>query len=130
MDHIAAAAALLEARGVTSPERHDLILVKFGARVRVVEVGARNGRVKAKFGETSVGKIQRMLASLPPDHNVGLVSVVIGRDFVPDSFLRFVRKQAQRRNFSLMTSTSPRPTKEVFDRFYEALGDVQPMGEC
>ena len=47
------AAAMLEARGMTSPDKHDLNLAVLGDRVRVAEVGVDDvtGGVKIIAGE-------------------------------------------------------------------------------
>jgi len=54
-------AAMMEARGYTSPTKHDLVIVVLGDRVRVAEVDAEDGRVKAVSGETSLEKARLML---------------------------------------------------------------------
>jgi hypothetical protein len=129
---IAEAAAVFEARGMTSPDRHDLIIAVLGRRVRVAEVGVDNetGRVKVMAGETSLEAAMRMFGSLPAKHNLGMVSMSPGQDHDCGQFLTFVRQQAQRKNFSLVTMHGARSAKDVFNGFFKTLGDVPHQGQC
>ena len=97
---MAAVAAMLEARSITSPDKHDLIIATFGDRVRIAEVGAVERHVETWSGETSLEEVKRMLSTLPERHNIGLVTVLLGTDCDWDGFPTFVGEQAKRRNFS------------------------------
>jgi hypothetical protein len=127
---MAAVAAMLEARGITSPDRHDLIIATFGERARIAEVGAVERHVETWSGETSVEEVKRMLSTLPEGHNIGLVTVLLGTDCDWDGFPTFVGEQAKRKNFSLATMLTPRTSQEIFNSFFQALGDVATAGTC
>jgi hypothetical protein len=123
-------ASLMEARGYTSPDKHDLIIVALGDRVRVAEVGAEDGLVKGVSGETTMERAKLMLSTLPVDHNLGVVSVVLGTNFDCDEFPTFVGQQAKVKGFTFTTMHGPRSAKQVFDGLFESLGDVPTRVEC
>jgi hypothetical protein len=78
---IAEVAALMEAKGYTAPDKHDLLMATLGNRARIAEVGAQDGFVKVKFGETTIEKAKLMLSTMSDKHNIGFVSIALGRDF-------------------------------------------------
>ena len=95
-------AASLEARGLTGPDKHDISLVRLGQDVRLFEIWRRaDGLVEVKAGETTVARVEDMFRTLPVDHNLGLVTLITGTDPESSDFLVFLKKQAQRRNFTV-----------------------------
>jgi hypothetical protein len=126
------AAAMFEARGLTSTDKHDLSIAVLGNRVRIAEVGVdeETGRVKVVAGETDIQTAKAMLSTLPVNHNLGIVDVVLGQGYDCDEFLAFIRQQASVKNFSFTTMHGPRSAQQAFDHFYEALGDTEPQGTC
>ena len=77
---------------------------------------------------------RRLPATLPQNHKIGLVIVSLGFDYHCDAcscfsyFLKFVRKQSRSEHFSFSTMHGTRTCKEMFDGFFEALGDVETQG--
>ena len=119
----------MEASGLTSPDKHDIVLVKFGRRVRIAETRqGKAGRVEIQFDETTLAKVEQMFRTLPDDHNLGLVNVITGAGSIPSVFIAFLKKQAERKGFAPVTTTAPRPLKDVFDGFYDALGGGATQG--
>ena len=112
-----------EARGLTSPDKHDMLLAVFGDRVRVAEVGATERGVETRMGESMVSDIERMLTDLPEGHCLGMLNVSIGADYDCDAFLAFVKRQAELKGFTFMTvfASDRRSSKDIFDGFFDAI---------
>jgi hypothetical protein len=115
-------AALFEARGLTSPDRHDFVLVRLGQRVRISEIAEICWRAEARVGETTLSHAKRLFRTLPTDHQVGLVHLVVGTDDSGGEFASFLGQQARRHNFGFSMMIAPRPTRDVFDGFFSAVG--------
>jgi hypothetical protein len=125
------AAAMFEARGMTSPDKHDLLMVPFGDRVAVAEIGVNEaGRAETRAGESTMALARHMLSTLPAGHNLGIVSVTLGRDYQCDEFLAFVREQSIAKGFSFTTMHGPLTSRETFDNVFRALGDVETAGSA
>jgi hypothetical protein len=128
---ILALAGIMEARGLTAPDKHDITLVKFGQRVRIAETGELpDKRVQTIAGETTVAKVERMIRKLPADHGLGLVYLIVGTDFGSHDFMTFLSDYAKRKGFSFATMIGPRSTRAIFDGFMEVLGDTATAGVC
>jgi hypothetical protein len=109
-------AAMLEAKGLTSADKHDCVLAILGQRVRVAELREdKNGQVSVLSGETTLDMAKKMLEELPDNHNLGIYNVCLGKDYDCDEFLAFVSHVAKAKNFSLVLTHGHRSSKAVFD---------------
>jgi hypothetical protein len=116
---------------LTTPDKHDLNLVKFGQRIKVTEIAEMkmdNGkkRVEGRGGETTLHSFEKMIKELPANHNLGMIMGILGTDFIPNGFMEFLTKYAKLKKFSVVSMMGTRTTKEVFDNFDDPYG--KPAG--
>jgi hypothetical protein len=53
------------------------------------------------YGETTLRKFEHMLQTLPANHNLGLVNIILGNDFICTDFLSFVIQQQNAKTSAL-----------------------------
>jgi hypothetical protein len=110
---------------LTAPEKYDLQVVKFGKRIRAMELAQVEGRVEGMGGETTPHLFEKMIKEMPEGH-FGIVTLILGTDFVPETFLAFLDKYAKLKRFNVVQIMGTQTTKEVFDNFESPFG--KPVG--
>jgi len=115
---------------LTTPDKHDMQIAKFGKRMKVMEIAeiqTDNGqkRVEGMGGEMTLRLFEKMIKEMPEDH-IGVITVILGTDFIPNEFMAWLFKQSKVKNFNIVSMVGTRTTKEVFDNFDDPYG--RPIG--
>jgi hypothetical protein len=114
-------AAEWEARGLTSPDKHDMIVAQFGQLVRLAEIGqAPDQDVEMRYSEIALPSFEYIFRELPADHGLGLVNILLGQGATFD-LLQFLTQQAKVKNFSVTSLTASRTAKQIFEGFFLTL---------
>jgi hypothetical protein len=110
--NMAAAKAVMDT--LTTPDSEDWTVVPDGQVVHITAMReTKNGdqvQVHVRGGEAPLEAFKARVESLPPGHDLGLVTVVIGADSDANgagAFLTWMTRQADKQKFSLVSVISP-----------------------
>ena len=114
---------------LTAPDKIDMNVAQFGNRVAIVEIRERPdlNKVEARASELTIGQFRRMIRTLPEDHHLGLVTIILARNFQHSELYSFLKKHGKRRKFNTITMLGTATAKEIFEAVFRT---PETEGSC
>ena len=114
---------------LTAPDKIDMNVSQFGNRVAIVEIRERPdlNKVEARASELTLGQFRRMIRTLPEDHHLGLVTLILAGNFQHSELYAFLNKYAKRKKFNTITMLGTAMAKEIFEATFRS---PETEGSC